>query len=245
MKSFRSVFYFLFFSLSMLKATESIAQARVTTVGLCYKPIFPVDFLRTGPVSIKKENVQLTTGLNKGFSGGMVIRRGFSDLLAGEAGIQYIRRDYDFSIIDSNVRIDRSFRTIGYEIPVSAMVFVQLAEKLFMNASLGTGIDAFASSVRTSESTFEQIAKKRYVVQPIISANLGWEYRTTGSGTIYLGATFHRPINSIYNNGVNYRNNGKDVVLVQELSGSYITADLRYYFHEDPDVKRKKKKASK
>lgn len=224
----------------------SFAQARVTTVGICYKPIFPVDFLGTGPETSQQDGVTLTTGLNKGFSGGMVIRRGFSDLIAGEAGIQYIRRDYGFTLLDSGYQIERGFRTIGYEIPISALVFVQLAERLYMNASLGTGIDAFASSVRTSEATFEQVAKKNYIVQPIITANLGWEYRTEKSGTIYLGATFHRPFKDIYSNGVNYRNNGKDILFFQQLSGSYLTADLRYYFHEDPEAKKKKsKKTSK
>ncbi|MFM7217195.1 MAG: hypothetical protein ACKO1U_04155 [Bacteroidota bacterium] len=225
-----------------LCSIDCLAQARTTTVGLCFKPIFPVDFLGTGPESVEESGVKLTTSLNNGFSGGMLIRRGFSDLISLETGIQYIRRDYSFNLTNDTFDLDRSFRTIGYELPLSVMVFIQLGEKTFMNGSLGSGIDAFASSVRTSEYNFEQIARKRYVVQPVITANLGWEYRTTSSGIIYLGATFHRPFNDIYTNSVNYKENGTDIILVQPLSGSYLTADLRYYFHEDPDAKRNRSK---
>ena len=218
------------------------AQERVTTVGICYRPIFPVAFLGTGPETVSDLGVSVTTELNKGFSGGMMIRRGFSDLLAGEIGINYVNRKYGFSITDSAFNGKGNFSLVGYEIPISLLVFIKLGEQVYMNASMGTGIDAFASSVRTSTDTYNQVAIKKYVAIPSLNANLGWEYRTEKSGIIYLGATYHRPLSDIYSSYVNYRNNGKDLVFSNQLSGTYLTVDLRYYFHEDREKIHKKKK---
>lgn len=241
MRLFPSVFLILILPL-ILQRTDASAQARVTTIGLSYKPIFPVGFLGTSSEQFSQQGVQLDLGLNRGFSGGMSIRRGFSELISAEIGINYTKRTYQFTLTDSAFSESSDFRIIGYEIPASVLVFVQLGEQLFMNASMGAGVDAFASSVSTSDYYYEQVARRRMVFLPAINANLGWEFRTSKSGIIYLGATYHRPFQNIYYNSILYSNNGKIVSFENELSGSYLTADLRYYFHEDPDVKRKKKK---
>lgn len=232
---------FFLLVLSSLPFAAVKGQERVTSVGLSYRPIFPVAFLGTGPETQADSGVSVTTALNSGFSGGMLIRRGFSDLLAGEIGLNYVKRKYNLTLEDSAYSNATDFSLIGYEIPLNLMVFIQLGEHLFMNASMGLGLDAFASSIRTTTPEYEQIAAKRYVVLPALNANLGWDYRTSSSGIIYVGTTYHRPFQDIYSAYVNYRNNGKDLVFNGQLSGSYLTIDLRYYFHEDPDRIHKKK----
>ncbi len=219
----------------------AVAQSKTTSVGLAYRPIFPLNFIGTGEETQIVDDVNFTTGLQHGFSGGMIIRRGFTDQLALEVGINYVKRNYTLSITDSSTIIEDQFRIIGYEIPVSILALIQLGEAVYMNASLGAGLDAAASSVRTAGAEFEQIAIKKHTVNPALNANVGWEYRTPSSGSIYLGATYHRPIAEIYSNSVLYRKNGNDVIARNQLSGSYLTVDLRYYFAAEKDPKKKKK----
>lgn len=217
------------------------AQPRTTALGLTYRPIFPVNFLGTGPDESVVNGVDIKTGLTTGFSGGMIIRRGLTDLLSMEFGINYTKRTYGVDITDSGYAASSPYRIIGYELPVSLLAFIQLGENMYMNASLGAGLDAFASSVRVANEAFEQIAVKNHTVNPALNANLGWEYRTYQSGIIYVGATYHRPFTEIYTSIVNYRNNGKDISSRTQITGTYLTADLRYYFPYQKDPRKKKK----
>ena len=73
-------------------------------------------------------------------------------------------------------------------------------------------------------------------IQAGVVGNLGVEYRTEKSGTFYLGATFHRPFNDMALAEFTYYGpNFFPYSLSTMLDGSYLTVDLRYYFHEDPD----------
>ncbi|REJ83983.1 MAG: hypothetical protein DWQ44_05840 [Bacteroidetes bacterium] len=233
---------FLLLAVCLFFFTESKAQKNVTTVGIQYKPIFPVSFLGTGSETGIDRDVTFITGLKSGFSGGMTIRRGLSDLVGLESGINYVKRKYNLEIVDGSNNIDRDFRIIGYEIPVSFLVYIRLGEFLYMNAAMGSGIDMFASAVQVLDTNYNQVSFRNRVVQPAIHANLGWEWRTEKSGYIYLGFTYHRPFEFIYLNKTEYRRSTTDVYFNErKLNGSYLTLDLRYYFHEDPEVKKKKK----
>jgi hypothetical protein len=226
----------------LMVAADSIhAQQRTTSVGLCYRPIFPLAFLGTGEEQQSVDNINFTLGLKSGFSGGMVIRRGFTELLSGEIGINYVKRNYDYSITDSGKVFNDGFTLIGYEVPISLLAFIQLGEAVFMNASMGVGLDAFASSVRTYNDNYEQFAIKKHSVEPSLNANIGWEYRTYKSGAIYLGATYHRPFSEVFTNSTIYRKGTVETGSFTQLSGSYLTADLRYYFHAEKDAKKKRK----
>ncbi|TAH41300.1 MAG: hypothetical protein EYC69_08415 [Bacteroidetes bacterium] len=218
------------------------AQRNVTTVGLQLKPIFPLDFLGTGATSSLDLDVKFTVGLKSGFAGGMVIRRGISDLLSIESGINYVKRKYDLQIQDKDFEHNASFRIIGYEIPLSLLVFIQLSDKLYMNASMGGSLDMFASAVQIYDTVFNQVSLRNRVMQGAVIANLGWEWRTEKSGYIYIGASYHRPFNFIYLSRTQYYATDPDAGASIELLGNYLTLDLRYFFHEDPEKKKTRKK---
>lgn len=235
----RSVYALLL--LLLLTVTQAFGQKNVTTVGLQFKPIFPLNFLGTGTQSQLSEGVQFDFSLKSGFAGGMVVRRGMTELLSFETGINYVKRKYTLGITDAIFSTESDFRMIAYEIPSSLLAYIQLGEKLFMNASMGASIDMFASSLETQGEGYEHRSKRKNVVQPAVIANIGWEYRTTKSGYWYLGASYHRPFNYIYTSQVQYQRAGKEFLVEQQLLGTYLTLDLRYFFHEDPDnVKRKR-----
>ncbi|MBP6335410.1 MAG: hypothetical protein KA444_08060 [Bacteroidia bacterium] len=237
---------FRFFLLFICLCGNLYAQTNVTTVGIQFKPIFPLAFLGTGEQISQDKGVDFTIGLNSGFAGGMVVRRGFSDLLSLEAGINYVKRKYSLKIQDGDYTIDNSFRIIGYEIPVSLLVYIQLGEKLYMNVSMGPSLDMFASSVQIEDSNYRQTAFRNNLIQGAVLANIGWEWRTEKDGYFYIGASYHRPFQHIYISHTEYVIPGKlptdpNAMSETNLLGNYLTLDFRYFFHEDPENKKKRK----
>ena len=78
--------------------------------------------------------------------------------------------------------------------------------------------------------------------------NLGFEYRTKKAGFFYLGATYQVPFAPIYRSKFQYREDEdryQSEVQGLQLNGSYLTFDVRYFFHSKPIVKKKKKRKKK
>jgi hypothetical protein len=210
------------------------AQARVTTVGIQFKPIFPVDFLGTGTQTTDQNGVHFDMTLHSGFSTGMLIRHGFSNLVAIEGGINYVKRNYDFNLSYSGNYVSSGFTIVGYEIPVSLLAYIQLGEQLFMNASMGLCADMYASNVESSGDFYHVLSVRKNVFQPAVIANLGWEWRTVKSGYFYIGASFHAPFSYEYVTRIRYEEGQVTEEFYNTLSGSYLTIDFRYFFHEEP-----------
>ncbi len=222
---------FIFF---LLSSFILFGQKNLTTVGIQIKPIFPVSFLGTGPVSEESKNVKFETSLHSGFSGGIIIRQGLNNLLALETGISYVKRNYDLSIVDSGTTINSSLRMFSYEIPLMLMVYAQVGEKIYMNGSMGPSINMYPSNLVKYNDFFTTIFYRDHIFQPTINGNIGAEYRTEKSGFFYFGISYQRPFNSIFDEKTRYQRNGKDVTVINSIAGSYLTIDLRYYFHEEP-----------
>jgi hypothetical protein len=214
------------------------AQERVTTVGIQIKPIFPVGFLGTGTQTDVQNNVHFDMTLKSGFSAGMCIRKGITDLIAVEGGINYVKRTFNFNISEGNFSFSSGFRIIGYEIPVSGLVYIRLGEQLFMNASMGACADMFASNVEAFGDNYRVVTVRRSIFQPAIISNLGWEWRTPKSGSFYIGASFHRPFSYEFVSRVDYDRSPVSETFYNSVSGSYLTADFRYFFHEDAQKKK-------
>lgn len=223
----------LFFFMSL----PLVAQQKITTVGIQIKPIFPNSFFSTVAKTAYQDGVKFDLMLGGGFSAGMIVRHGFSDLLAIESGINYTKRTFQLQISDRKLNEESRFRIIGYEIPINLLVYIRLSEKIFMNASMGSCFDMFASDVQSHDYYFSQRSYRKSLFQPAVTGNLGWEYRTSTSGYIYLGATYHRPFSYIYTSKINYQGNKNPVDV--NLEGNYLTIDLRYFFYEDPKKKTK------
>jgi len=226
--------YFLLFVISILLSLTVSAQKRLTTVGIQIKPIFPVSFLGTGTQTTIQNNVHFDLTLKSGFSAGMLIRKGISDLVGIETGINYIKRNYKFNITEGNNVTSSGYRIIGYEIPLSFLVYIRLGEQLFMNAAMGASADMYASNVEAFGDNYHVLSVRNHVFQPAIIANLGCEWRTEKKGFFYLGASFHRPFNYEFVSRIRYERTPISEEFYNTISGSYLTADFRYYFHEEP-----------
>ena len=227
--------------LSLLTGT-TYAQERTVTVGLQAKPIFPVKFLKTAEQTVSQNGVDFTITPKLGYSGGMVIRWGFTNTVSLETGINYVKRNYELDFKTDTFQGNSDFGVVNYQIPVSALVFIRLTNRLYMNASAGLSLDMFVSDIHTFSTYFNNYSQRNGVFQSGVLANLGWEYRTLKSGYFYIGASFQRPFAQIYNSSLTYepgKANNENVLM--KLNGSYLTFDVRYFFNPLPINKKIKK----
>jgi len=238
----RNCFYIFLLALSIfaLQTANCSAQKRSAIFGIQFKPIFPVGFLGTGKqtVTVDSVNMKFDLALQSGWNFGMVIRKNFTNLLALETGINYVKRKYHLDCIDEDFEESSEFRIIGYEIPVSLLAYIRIGEYMYMNASLGMSADMYASNVESSGLYHVSLTVRNHTFQAAIIANLGWELRTTKSGYFYFGASLHRPFDYELTTRVNYKRPPKEVEVYQPLSGSYLTLDVRYFFPENPNKKK-------
>lgn len=233
--------YILF--LLLFSMMPVFGQKGVTTFGIQYKPIIPNRFIGTYEVPFAKDQFQATVRQKWGHCAGGIVRIGLSKNISLETGINFTARnfDLDFEVPDSGYAETGDVRVISYEIPLSGLVYIRLADQWFMNTSLGAAMTYFPSDVRTyteinsQGELFQQEGAYRSKVQGAALANIGFEYRTKSKGFWYLGASYHLPFTSIMTFAMSYEyNNASDAVVdIQNIRGSYLTLDLRYFFHEN------------
>lgn len=220
-----------------------LAQENIFTAGFQYKPIFPSTFLSSDSKTLIQNNIAFTIAPKMGFSAGMVLRRGFKKGLSFETGINYTKRNFDLSITDTTFTGNSDFTIIAYEIPFQGLIFLRLADKLYMNSALGLSVDMYPTNISTRAEYFRHFSRRHGVFQFAALANLGFEYRTKKSGYFYFGASYHLPFSWFYESAIMY----EPVTEIgrMKLSGTFLTLDLRYYFHEEPLKQKKKKKKEK
>ena len=234
-------FIFLFVFANCRLQTVNCSAQRSAVFGIQFKPVFPVGFLGTGKqtVTVDSVNMKFDLALQSGWNFGMVIRKNFTNLLALETGINYVKRKYHLDITDEGYDESSEFRIIGYEIPVSLLAYIRLGEYIYMNAALGVSADMYASNVQSVGDHHSTLTVRNHTFQPAVVANLGWELRTTKSGYFYLGGSLHRPFDYELTTQVHYKRAPKELDVYQPLSGSYLTMDVRYFFPENPNKKKK------
>jgi len=223
------------------------AQNGVRAFGIQFKPIFPLSIVNTDGQHIKDElnNTELDIIIERGYSIGAVIRIGLSKRWSLETGINYIRRNYSFKLSSPDFENSgASIRLTGYEIPITAMIFVRLGENMYMNAAGGISFDLFPTGgiVSYDRDTIEYGMLESNWGIPALNANLGFEYRTKNFGYFYIGSSYHLPFSDIATIYISYRDPGTNIfeTLINPpptISGSYFTLDLRYFFN--PGMKEK------
>lgn len=219
-------------------------QQGVTTFGIQLKPIFPLSYFDP-TVELERPSLQSTIELTGGYAFGMSVRVGLTKAISLETGIGQIQRRYSFTVVNDTAGYSdgSDFKYVGYEIPVTALVYIRLGEETYMNAALGFSADFYPSDVqRDVEDGRIYVFRNRWAQLGVIG-NMGVEYRTYKSGIFYLGATFHRPFGEMAIADVTYYNRPSffPYTVRGALNGSYLTVDLRYYFHEDPERMRNRR----
>ena len=229
----------------------SIAQVNVTTLGIQLKPMVPSKYFGTGTENVEVEDLKVDFQPNMGLNFGMVVRRGITRNWSFESGICMVQRNFTLHFNHPELLEEKQlrFRYICYEIPLQAMVFVKLTDEIFMNASAGFSLDLYPSNVESSEYEFRDTLRfdfyqktyKNSWIQSALLANYGFEWRTPDNGYFYLGASYHRPFQEIGTTRVLFQLDDDPINAFARLGGNYLTADFRYFFHEKPERRSKKK----
>ncbi len=219
------------------------AQRAVTTFGLRLKPVVPFTYFEKD-AEARAEHVRYTLSLEGGFAFGMNVRIGLTNTISLETGLGQMQRRFRYTVENdtSGYAEAAPIRYTGYELPVMGLVFIRLGEKTWMNTALGASLDFYPSDVEGLLQNGSIYIFRRHWAQGSVIGNLGFEYRSDKSGIFYLGATYHRPFNELALADISYIYYGPPsrTARTERLSvaGSYLTLDLRYYFHEDPDKRR-------
>jgi len=229
------------------------SQERITTLGIQIKPMIPSHFFGTGPLLLEGDSLSAKFQNKMGWNGGMVIRRGISKMWSIESGISMLQRNYQLDFRSERYQVQGStkYKFIGYEIPLQALIYVQLGKRIFMNSSAGVSCNFYPSNLLkqgyiVKDTSVIDYAIKTYRArwnQVSVLVNYGFEFRSEKHGYYYLGASYNRPLSNIGVSDLRVENNGAGNNLLIPITGSYLTVDLRYFFHEDPDrIRRKMKK---
>lgn len=229
------------FIIFLLLTNTAFSQEGVLTFGIQYKPIVPNTFIGTFKQDFNENQFTSNVQQKVGHAFSFVVRQGLTKSISFETGLGFTQRNFnlDFAVEDSNYFGQGKVGFIGYEVPVKALVFIRLGESLFMNTAIGASFNYFPSDVKvdvpiTVGQFFSQEGVYRSKIQGAILADIGFEFRTRKSGYFYLGSSYNLPFASIVTFAMAYEYPGGDEVAIDNIRGSYLTIDLRYYFHEKP-----------
>jgi hypothetical protein len=219
------------------------------TGGISVKPIFPSKLFGNGPILMDTAGVNFTIQPQLSYCAGALVRRSFTKLLALETGLFLNRRIYDMRIVDTNKTLTTvRYRIAGFNIPLQALVFVQLSKSLFSTVSLGGSLDIYPSSILViGGEQYRLGGLKKSLLGVSLLASFGFEYRTKKDGIIYLGASYNRPFGNIFYNEITWdiKAGGRLLQKGSNIGGSFLALDIRYYLQPSPIIKGSPKKKSK
>lgn len=205
--------------------------------GLQVRPVLPTRFIGEPVSSFTLDGFSTSLTQKIGYSFGGTVRAGLTKLLALETGINFTQRNFDISmsVPDSNVYATNDISFISYDIPVNGLVYVQLSEKFFMNASLGVAITFKPTNVGVltlpgGSFTFTHTGYVNRKTSFDLNANFGFEFRTEKSGFFYLGGSGRVPFSPLFNLAAQYKYQGYKTTIYGEIDGSFLSIDFKYFF---------------
>ncbi len=212
--------------------------------GLQFKPIIAAAYFDAGNESAQWENYNFKLSPRFGQSLGMILKYHFSSTFSTETGLNLVNRRYQLRVDNSDIGLQdlSRFTLRSYELPVQILSYVKVSDKYYLNAAFGNSLNIFASDVISfgeENPFFFQSASMRKRTQSALIANLGVEYRTLKKGIFYFGFSLHRPWKNTarsfpeFDDGTNMFNTQGPTVnntKYLNISGNYLTIDLRYFF---------------
>jgi hypothetical protein len=209
--------------------------------GIQIKPIFPTRFIGSPTLTLEKETFSTTITQKTGYSFGGTVRVGITNLIALETGINFNQRYFniDMSVADSGVYAKNDLAFISYDVPINGLVYVQLTDNFYMNASLGIALNFKPSHVGIVTNpggsfsfTHTGLVTRKSGLD--LNANFGFEFRTKRSGFFYLGGSGRVPFQPVFDLIAQYKYQGNKIDMRGEVDGSFLSIDFKYFF---PNIK--------
>lgn len=233
--------FILFFSLTSLAQEKT--DKLPTYFGIQVRPIFPTKFIGDPTVTVSGNGFESSITQRLGYGFGGTIRASLTKLIAIETGINFTQRYFDISVAlpDSNVYGEKSMMFVEYDIPINALFYVQLSDKIFMTASLGVAIiykptDTFVQIRPEGKHYFDLYGVRDNSVGLDLNANVGFEYRTRKTGFFYIGGSARVPFAPLFEYAAFYKYDANFVLHSKDVNGSFLTLDFKYFF---PLIKNK------
>lgn len=225
----------------VLLSFSSFAQEREdklpTYFGIQVRPIFPTQFIGDPVTSASGDGFESTISQRLGYGFGGTVRASLTKLIALETGLNFTQRYFDLSVAvpDSNVFASQSMTFIEYDIPVNALIYVQLSDEIYMNASLGVSLTYKPTDTRVQirpegKHYFALYGLRYKSVGFDLNANFGFEYRTKKSGFFYLGGSARVPFQPLFQYAAFYNYDANSNLITGDVDGSFLTLDFKYFF---------------
>ncbi len=238
-------FYIILLLLSLPTFAQEKTDKLPTYFGIQLRPIFPTQFIGDPTTSVSGDGFETSITQKLGFGFGGTVRASVTKLIAIESGINYTQRYFNLSVAlsDSNIFGEKSMTFIEYDIPVNALIYVQLSDEIFMNASLGVAISYKPTDtrvqIRPDGKHYFALYGLRYKSLGFdLNANVGFEYRTRKNGFFYLGGSARVPFAPLFQYAAFYNYDANSILLKGDVDGSFLTLDFKYFF---PLIKNKGK----
>ena len=233
------------FIVIMLSFSTNAQQKRAKVpsyFGLQIRPIFPTQFIGSSVTNFSEnagETIKYSSTLTQtmGYSFGGTVRAGLTKLIALETGINFVQRNFDvsMSIPDSSINAENDISFISYNIPINALFYIKLSEKWYSNASLGVAVNFKPTDVGiltkpggNNEFRHAGVAISKFGFD--FNANIGFEFRTEKNGFFYLGGSANVPFAPLFDMIVQYENQGYKSNSTEEVDGSFLSIDFKYFF---------------
>jgi hypothetical protein len=234
----------------ILSASTSFAQSKPkkrdrfpSYFGIQVRPVFPSSYVGEPNLTLTNAEFSTTVSQKLGYSFGGTVRAGLTKLLAFETGINFTQRQYvvSMSVADSNVYARNDLSFISYDVPINALVYVQLSKKIYMNASLGAALTFKPTSVGILtlpggkySITHTGVVDNKGAID--FNANVGFEFRTEKRGFFYLGGSIRIPFHPLFYLVAEYKYEGYRNTLYGIMDGTFMAIDLKYFF---PNIQTK------
>lgn len=228
--------------LVLLMYSSSHAQTRKrervpSYFGFQFNTVFPTRFIGEPILEVEDQAFYTRLSQKTGFSFGGTVRAGVTQLIAIETGINFTQRNFDLysEKKDSLVSISDELTFIEYSVPINALFYIRLADKWFMNASLGGMVtfkptDIGVLNMPGGPHSFRHTGLVRRKLGFDVNANIGFEFRTEKSGFFYLGGSGRVPFVPLFDLICDYTYQGNNIRVIGEVDGSFLALDIKYFF---------------
>lgn len=212
--------------------------------GLQVKPLIPFGLVGDKSFDMKEGGFETTISPLVGYSYGAVVRIGLTELLAIETGVNNTRRNYraSYAVPDSGVYAEDQIGFVSFDIPLNFLVYIKLGKQLYMNVSIGASVNFNPSNVQSlinpeGKHLFLFEGKRYNYYDFNANADIGFEYRTPNSGTIYFGFAGRVPFSPSMEVATAYKYGTNKLVSKSDIKGASFAFNVKYFFHNQKNKK--------
>ncbi len=229
--------YIVLFCFVLTARAQEKTDKLPTYFGIQVRSVFPTQFIGNPTTELSGSGFEASITQRLGFSFGGTVRANLTKLIALETGINFTQRYFDLTMAvpDSNSSATNTMGFIEYDIPVNALIYIQLSDRFFMNASLGLAITYKPTDVSVRNRPGGKHYYDLYGIRDNslgldLNANVGFEFRTEKNGFFYLGGSARVPFAPLFTFAAFYNYDANSTLISGPVDGSFLTLDFKYFF---------------